>query len=74
LAGHVTTIVPALERLLKTKLFPADVYYLSEVPAMMRWDDVTSIGSIAFGLCLLATIYPSWRAARTAPAEALRYD
>ncbi len=74
LSRHITAIVPALERLLHTRLFPADVYYLSEVPAQMRWEDVLHVGVIAFALCLLATLYPSWRAARTAPAEALRYE
>jgi lipoprotein-releasing system permease protein len=74
LATHVETIVPAIERLFHIKFLSPDVYYISEIPSDMRWPDVTYIGSVAFGLCLLATLYPAWRAARTQPAEALRYE
>ena len=74
LATHVETIVPAIERLFHIKFLSPDVYYISEIPSDMRWPDVTYIGSVAFVLCLLATLYPAWRAARTQPAEALRYE
>jgi lipoprotein-releasing system permease protein len=74
LATHVETIVPAIEQFFQTRFLPADVYYISEVPSDMHWQDVIHIGLLAFGLCLLATLYPAWRAARTEPAEVLRYE
>jgi lipoprotein-releasing system permease protein len=74
LATHVETIVPAIEQVFQTRFLPADVYYISEVPSDMHWQDVIHIGLLAFGLCLLATLYPAWRAARTEPAEVLRYE
>jgi lipoprotein-releasing system permease protein len=74
LATHVETFVPAIETLFHTKFLPADVYYISEVPSDMRWQDVIRISSLAFGLGLLATLYPAWRASRTQPAEVLRYE
>ena len=53
---------------------PADIYYISDLPSDLRWDDVTTIVGLAFVLCLIATLYPAWRAARTHPVEALRYE
>jgi lipoprotein-releasing system permease protein len=74
LATNVTTIVPRVEDFLQTKFFPPDVYHLSEVPSQLHWPDVLEVSLLAFLLCVLATLYPSWRAARTQPAEALRYE
>jgi lipoprotein-releasing system permease protein len=74
LATHVATIVPAIENLFQVKVLAPDVYYISELPSDMRWRDVAEISLVAFVLCLLATLYPSWRASRTQPAEALRYE
>ncbi|MDH5301547.1 MAG: lipoprotein-releasing ABC transporter permease subunit [Gammaproteobacteria bacterium] len=74
LALNVPTIVPALEQLLGTQFLSAEVYYISELPSEMRWSDVYTISSTAFVLCLLATVYPAWRASRVQPAEALRYE
>lgn len=74
LASNVETIVPAIESFFKVKFLPADVYYISELPSDMHWQDVIVISLTAFIFCLLATIYPAWRAARTQPAEALRYE
>lgn len=74
LATHVEAIVPAIEEVFQTKFLPPDVYYISELPSDMRWQDVIRIGSLAFGLGLLATLYPAWRASRTRPAEVLRYE
>ena len=51
-----------------------DVYYISEVPSDLHWHDVFVMTSVAMVLSLLATLYPAWRAARTHPAEALRYE
>ncbi|MEE9158420.1 MAG: lipoprotein-releasing ABC transporter permease subunit, partial [Gammaproteobacteria bacterium] len=74
LASNVETIVPSIEALFEVQFLSPDVYYISEVPSDMQWIDVVRISIVAFFLCLLATIYPAWRAARTQPAEALRYE
>jgi len=74
LALNVETIVPAIENLFNVEFLAADVYYISTVPSELHWKDVWVMASMAMGLCLLATLYPAWRAARTHPAEALRYE
>ena len=51
-----------------------DSYYISVVPSDLRWPDVFKIGGVAVVLAFVATIYPSWWAARVKPAEALRYE
>jgi len=74
LALNVETIVPLIERTFHVRFLSPDVYYISELPSDLHWHDVMFIGAIAFLFCLLATIYPAWRASRTQPAEALRYE
>ncbi|MHB9022017.1 MAG: lipoprotein-releasing ABC transporter permease subunit [Halothiobacillus sp.] len=74
MAANVETIVPWIEHLTGTQFMPADVYYISEVPSRLDWNDVWHIGLMAFGLSFLATIYPAWSASRVQPAEALRYE
>lgn len=74
IASNVETIVPWIEHLTGTQFMPADVYYISEVPSRLDWNDVWHIGAMAFGLSFLATIYPAWSASRVQPAEALRYE
>ncbi|MDG4555553.1 MAG: lipoprotein-releasing ABC transporter permease subunit [Candidatus Competibacter sp.] len=74
LATHVDVAVPFIERLLGIKFLAPDVYLISDLPSQVQWGDVTTIGLVAFGLATLATLYPAWRAARTQPAEALRYE
>ena len=74
LALNIETIVPAIESLFNVKFMEADVYYISDVPSELHWNDVWIMAAVAFGLSLLATLYPAWRAARTQPAEALRYE
>ncbi len=74
LSMNVETIVPAIESLLNTKFLSPDVYYISELPSDLHFEDVQRIAFAAFSLTLLATLYPAWRAARTEPAEALRYE
>ena len=74
LATNVESIVPAIESLLGHKILPDDIYYISDVPSDMRWPDVIKITAVAFVMSVLATIYPAWRASRTQPAEALRYE
>jgi lipoprotein-releasing system permease protein len=71
---NIETVVPFMERLLGMDLFPADVYYISELPSKLAWGDVVWVGGVALGLAFLATLYPSWRASRVMPAEALRYE
>ena len=74
LAENVTNVMRFLESILGFELMPADIYYISDLPSDLRWDDVTTIVGLAFVLCLIATLYPAWRAARTHPVEALRYE
>ncbi len=74
LALNVDTIVPALERAFGFQIMDADVYYITRVPSDLRWSNVIWIGAAALLLTSLATVYPALRAARTAPAEALRYE
>ncbi|UGQ48426.1 lipoprotein-releasing ABC transporter permease subunit [Massilia endophytica] len=74
LAWNVDVIVPAIERLLGMKFLSKDIYFISAVPSDLRWPDVAAIGATAIGLSFVATLYPSWWAARVKPAEALRYE
>lgn len=74
LALSVETLVPQLENYLEHKFLSCDVYYICDLPSDLHWEDVIKINVIAFVLCLLATIYPALRAAKTQPAEALRYE
>lgn len=74
LALNVESIIASIEQLLGYQFLPADVYYISNLPSDLHWNDVTVIAITAFVLSLISTIYPSWRAAQTRPAEALRYD
>jgi lipoprotein-releasing system permease protein len=74
LALNVETIVPAIESFFNVQFLSKEVYYISEVPSDLHWHDVLVMTSVAMVLSLLATLYPAWRAARTHPAEALRYE
>lgn len=74
LALNVETIVPALERLLNRDFLAADVYYISDLPSDMQVSDVVKIASLSLVLSIAAGLYPAWRAARTDPASALRYE
>jgi lipoprotein-releasing system permease protein len=71
---NLEALVHGLEMLLGTRFMDAQVYYMSDLPASVRWADVLKISLTAFGLCCLSTLYPSWRAARTQPAQALRHE
>jgi len=73
-ALNIDVIVPFIERMLGVQFLPRDVYLISSLPSDLRWPDVFRIGGIAVVLAFLATLYPSWRAARVRPAEALRYE
>jgi lipoprotein-releasing system permease protein len=74
LAANLESLVHLLERLLGTRFLDARVYFMSDLPAYAKWQDVLHICAVAFALCALATLYPAWRAAGTQPAEALRHD
>ena len=73
-ALNVDVIVPAIEHVLGVQFLPRDIYLISALPSDLRWNDVSTIGMVAVVLAFLATLYPSWRAARVRPAEALRYE
>jgi len=74
LALNLETLVNAMEAVLGMDLLAADVYFISDLPARVNWFEVLQIGLFALGISLVSTIYPAWKAARTQPAEALRYD
>ncbi len=74
IALNIDVIVPFIENLFHVKFLSADVYMISEVPSQLEWRDVTTIVLMSFVLSLLATLYPSYKAAQINPAEALRYE
>ena len=74
LATHVETLVPAIESFFGTKFLSPQIYYISAVPSEMRWRDVAAVGSVAFVMSVLATLYPAWKASRIQPVEALRHE
>jgi lipoprotein-releasing system permease protein len=74
LALNIETVVPFIERLFGIEFLAKDVYYISDLPSDLQWRDVGIITVVSFLLTLVATLYPSWRASRTNPAEALRYE
>ena len=73
-AANIETIRRWIEGLTGTDLFAAEIYFLSRLPAVVDPTEVTTIVLMGLGLSFLATLYPSWRAARIDPAEALRYE
>jgi lipoprotein-releasing system permease protein len=73
-AFNIDVIVPALENLLHTSFLPRDVYLISRMPSDPQAGDIVPIGVISLVLAFVATLYPSWRASRVNPAEALRYE
>ena len=74
LALNIDTVVPAIERLFGIHFLSREVYFISDLPSDLQWDDVITISTTAFVLTLLATLYPSLRASRVQPAEALRHE
>jgi lipoprotein-releasing system permease protein len=74
IAFNVGSLVPAIERLLGTSLLPANVYLISHMPSDPRTGDVLPIVFISLLLSFVATLYPSWRASRVQPAQALRHE
>ena len=73
-AFNIDVIVPALEHLLGATFLPKDIYLISRMPSDPQMNDILPIGLIALVLAFVATLYPSWRASRVNPAEALRYE
>jgi lipoprotein-releasing system permease protein len=73
-ALNIDVIVPFIERLMGVQFLPKEVYVISSMPSDLRWPDVGVIGGCSIVLAFLATLYPSWSAARVKPAEALRYE
>ena len=74
IALNIGTIIPFIEGLFHVQFLAKDVYYISDLPSDLVWSDVITIIIMSFALSLLATLYPSWRASKINPAEALRYE
>ncbi|HEU5398760.1 MAG TPA: lipoprotein-releasing ABC transporter permease subunit [Gammaproteobacteria bacterium] len=74
LARNLNDIMHFLQRVFHTEFLPSSVYYISDLPADIYMSDVLKITIASFLLTVLSTLYPAWRAARTQPAEALRYE
>jgi lipoprotein-releasing system permease protein len=74
IAFNIDTIVPAIERALSTSFLPSSIYLISRMPSDPQWNDIVPITLISLLLAFVATIYPSSRASRVQPAEALRYE
>ena len=74
LALNLDVVVPFIEHLFGVHFLAKDVYYISELPSDLRYHEVMLVSGISFLISLLATLYPSYRASKTQPAEALRYE
>ena len=74
IAYNIDVIVPAIERALHANFLPKDIYLISKMPSEPQSSDIVPIGVISLILAFVATLYPSWRASRVNPAEALRYE
>ncbi len=74
LSANIGALARSIERFFNIKFFTADVYYINELHADLHGSDVVIIALVAFMFTVLASLYPAWRAARTAPAEALRHE
>ena len=74
LAQNIGFVVPFLESMFGFSLFPSDIYYITELPSDLRSADVIKFALMSLVMSLLSTLYPSWQASRTHPAEALSYD
>lgn len=74
LAFNITQVVSVIERVFGVEVLPPGVYLINSLPSDVHWNDVVWIGLMSLALSLLATLYPSWRAAQVRPAEALRHE
>ena len=73
-AFNIDVIVPTIERLLNVSFLPGSIYVISQMPSDPQSGDIVPIALVSLALSFLATVYPSWRASRVQPAEALRYE
>ena len=73
-ALNVDVIVPFIETVFHVQFLPRDIYLINALPSDLRWPDVWQISTLSVLLAFLATLYPSWSAARVRPADALRYE
>jgi len=71
---NIESIRQFIQMLSGTELFSAEIYFLTQLPAVLNWNEVLQVVALALSLALLATIYPSWRAAKTDPVEMLRNE
>ncbi|MCE8024943.1 MULTISPECIES: lipoprotein-releasing ABC transporter permease subunit [Halomonadaceae] len=74
LALTISDLIGWVESALGIQFLDAGVYFISDLPSRLHWDDVRNIVAAAFGLTFLSTLYPAWRASRVQPAEVLRYE
>jgi len=74
LALNLDVVVPFIEQLFRVQFLAKDVYYISELPSDLRYHEVILVAGMSFLISMLATLYPSYRASKTQPAEALRYE
>ena len=74
IACNLDVIVPTIESILGTQFLPKEIYFISQMPSDPRAGDIIPISILSFLLSLAATLYPSWRASKVHPAEALRYE
>ncbi|MFP5475228.1 MAG: FtsX-like permease family protein, partial [Gammaproteobacteria bacterium] len=74
IAFNIDVIVPAIEQMLSASVLPKDIYLISSMPSDPQPADIVPVGVISLVLAFVATLYPSWRASRVNPAEALRYE
>jgi len=74
IAHNLDVVIPALETLTGATLWNKEIYYINELPSQVLWSDVSTIVTVSFVLTLIAALYPSWRASKVNPAEALRYE
>ena len=74
LALNLDQVVPFIEHLLGVQFLAKDIYYINELPSDLHYDEVILVAGMSFLISILATLYPSYRASKTQPAEALRYE
>jgi lipoprotein-releasing system permease protein len=74
LAANINGVVSVIQSIFGVQLFPTDIFYATGIPSVTRPTDLAWIAASSLGACLLSTLYPAWRAARTRPASALRFD
>lgn len=74
LAVNLPQVVAFVEKTFNVSVIPGDVYFIGFLPSELHWEDVYLIAGVALSLTVLATLYPAWKASKTKPAEALRYE